>query len=113
MHHLLTAVLYVPLLGAFVLATFPRERETWFKYGALFFSFVAFIISVALLSGFHPASRAHFQFVTVFSWVPQLGIQYKTGVDGSSLVLLLLTTLLSWISILWSCGAVTPRVNAY
>src|SRR5690348_18299265 len=113
MQYLLTAVLYLPLFGALVLATLPRERLDWFKNGALFFSVLTFILSVGPLSGFNRESISHFQFVMARSWVPQLGIQYKTGVDGISLVLVLLTTLLSWISILFSFDAVTVTVKEH
>src|SRR5262249_37858646 len=113
MQHLLTAVIFLPLVGALVLATLPREHEEWFRIGALFFSILTFIASVGLLYGFDRNGKVAFQFVTAFNWVPQLGIQYKTGVDGISLVLVLLTTLLSWISILSSFSSVTERVKEY
>src|SRR5437867_590879 len=113
MQHLLTIVLFLPLLGALVLAALPREREGWFRIGALLVSIATFVVSVVMLYHFDRAAKTNFQFVTVLPWVPQFGIQYKTGLDGISLVLVLLTTLLSWISILSSFDAVTYKVKEY
>ena len=54
-----------------------------------------------------------FRFVETVSWIPAFGIQYKVGVDGISLLLVVLTTLLTWISILASFGPIKERVKEY
>ena len=59
-----------------------------------------------------PARRA-FQFVVAAPWIPPFGIQFKLGVDGLSLVLVVLTTTLTWIAILASFGPIKDRVKEY
>jgi NADH-quinone oxidoreductase subunit M len=113
MEHLLTSVLYMPLAGALVIAAVPKERERAIRWIALVVSVVAFALSLALIAGFDQLNDERFQFVTALPWVPQLGIQYKTGIDGIGLVLVLLTTLLSWIAVLYSWDGITERVKAY
>jgi NADH-quinone oxidoreductase subunit M len=113
MQHVLTAVLYLPLAAALVLALLPRGQETVIKYLALMASLASFFLSLLLWVNFAWGANEQFQFVTSVRWVPELGIRYKTGVDGISLVLVVLTTLLSWIAVLSSFTAITTRVKEY
>jgi NADH-quinone oxidoreductase subunit M len=110
---LLNLVLYLPALAALVLALLPKEQREWMKWGAFGASALTFILSLALLSEFNSNDNATVQALTEIPWIPQLGIQYKTGIDGISLVLVLLTTLLSAISILSSFDAIRERVKEY
>src|ERR1051326_4145609 len=110
---LLNLVVFLPLAAAIVIAFVPREMEKAIKWGAFGASLVTFLISVALLPGFNADRNADYQFITAAPWVQQFGVQYKIGVDGISLVLLLLTTLLSAISILSSFDAIRERVREY
>src|SRR5206468_53770 len=59
-----------------------------------------------------PAARP-FQLVEAINWIPVFGIQYKVGVDGLSLVLVVLTTTLTWISILASFSPIKERIKEY
>ena len=110
---LLNLVIFLPLAAAVVLAFLPREQHNWIRWGALVASGATFVLSVLLLPGFDANNNREFQFLTEVPWIPQFGVQYKIGVDGISLVLLLLTTLLSALSILYSWEAVTERVREY
>src|SRR5690606_25103340 len=91
----------------------PREQSGLLKWGAFLASAATFLLSVTLLLGFRGDDNATYQFLTEVAWVPQLGIQYKVGVDGISLVLLLLTTLLSAIAIFSSFESIQERVKEY
>jgi NADH-quinone oxidoreductase subunit M len=113
MQHLLTIVLFLPLAGALGLMFVPRAPEARFRWIATLVSGLDFILSLVLLSRFDLAENERFQFVTALRWVPEVGIQYKTGVDGIGMVLLVLTTLLSWVAILSSWSAITVRVKEY
>jgi NADH-quinone oxidoreductase subunit M len=110
---ILNLVVFLPLVGAVLLAFMPREQHGWIKIGALAVSAVTFIVSLALLPEFNWIDNAAFQFMTAVPWIPQFGVQYKVGADGISLALVLLTTLLSWIAILSSWDAITERVKEY
>jgi NADH-quinone oxidoreductase subunit M len=109
---LVTLVTFLPLLGAIVIAFTPTSRPSIARYTALGFALLAWVVSLALLVAF-VAGADGFQFVDQADWIPMFGIQYKVGVDGLSLVLVVLTTTLTWISILASFSPITNRVKEY
>jgi NADH-quinone oxidoreductase subunit M len=109
---LLSAITFVPLLGAFVIAFIPRERLDLIRGTALGAAALAWLFSLFLLIGYAP-SHPGFQFVETADWVPAFGIQYKLGVDGLSVALVVLTTTLSAVSILASFGPIKERVKEY
>jgi NADH-quinone oxidoreductase subunit M len=109
---LLSLVTFLPLVGALAVAVTPRARPNVARYTALGFALVAWAISLVMLAGF-VASNHDFQFMDVTDWIPAFGIQYKVGVDGLSMVLVVLTTTLTWISILASFGPIQNRVKEY
>ena len=82
------------------------------RRAALVFSFVPFLLSLAVLALFDPA-RGDFQMVERHAWVPDFGVQYLLGVDGVSLFLVLLTTLLTVLVVLAAFGDVHKRVREY
>jgi NADH-quinone oxidoreductase subunit M len=108
---LLTIITFLPLVGIPALLLLRREEEEWMKRVALGISAITFVISLGLLS-FNPGV-AEPQFTERLAWVPQWGIQYFLGVDGISLWLVLLTTLLSPIAILSSWNAIHDRLKEY
>jgi NADH-quinone oxidoreductase subunit M len=110
---ILNGVIYLPLAAAVLLAFLPRGQHSWFKVGALAASVATLVLSLSLVPEFDVSKNAEFQLVTAVPWIPQFGVQYKIGVDGISLVLLLLTALLSAIAILSSWDAIHERVKEY
>ena len=107
---ILTIVTFTPLLGALLVAAAPSRHA---RSLALAASLVAWVVSLLLLIGFEPNSARPFQFVQALDWIPLFGIQYKVGVDGLSLILVVLTTTLSWISILASFSPIKDRIKEY
>jgi NADH-quinone oxidoreductase subunit M len=112
MSHLLTVVTFLPLFGALVLLLVPRDRTRVFAYGATVVAGIDFLVSVPLWLRFE-TGKAGFQFVERASWIPSIGVQYLVGIDGISLLLILLTTLLGFVAILSSWTAITDRVKEY
>jgi NADH-quinone oxidoreductase subunit M len=109
---ILTIVTFTPLVGALLIAVAPSRYTRSLALGA---SLVAWAVSLLLLIGFDPGAptlRA-FQFKQEVPWIPLFGIQYKVGVDGLSLILVVLTTTLSWISILASFSPIKDRIKEY
>jgi NADH-quinone oxidoreductase subunit M len=106
---ILTLVTFVPLAGAILIALLPTSLA---RSAALATSLLAWVLSLVLLIGFDPQASG-FQFDEVVNWIPLFGIQYKLGVDGLSLVLVVLTTTLTWISILASFGPIQTRIKEY
>ena len=109
---LVSLTIFLPLLGAILIAFTPSGRPNIARYMALGFALLAWVVSLGLLASF-VATNGDFQFVDQASWIPMFGIQYKVGVDGLSLVLVVLTTTLTWISILASFSPIQNRVKEY
>jgi NADH-quinone oxidoreductase subunit M len=109
---LLTFLIFTPLIGAIILFFVPGRRVDVHRWGAFIISLVALGFSLLVALSFDN-DRTGFQLVQQVEWIGFFGIQYKVGVDGLSLVLVLLTTLLTSISILASFGPITTRVKEY
>ena len=113
MNNLLSIITFLPSVAALILALFLRgddaasQRNA--KYLALIASTATFVISLILLAKFDPANTG-FQFVEDRTWI--VGLTYKMGVDGISVLFVMLTTFLMPITIL-SCWGVTTRVKEY
>ena len=98
---LLTGLIFVPTLGAFGVLLQSEDESVW--RAAFIYSLIPFAMSLYLLFAFDP-HQAGYQFVEQYRWIPQFGISYHVGVDGISLFLVVLTTLLISLSILYSGG---------
>ncbi len=108
---LLTALIFLPLLGACFVLLRGEERAAW--NSAFIFSLLPLGISLYLFAAFDP-SRPGFQFVERYQWIPQFGISYHLGMDGLSLVLAVLTTILISLSLLYSGGGdITERPREF
>ncbi len=110
--NLLSLLILIPLLGALVLAFIPRQHDRALKWIALVTALVNFVLSVALFTGFR-GDTADMQFVERVPWIPQLGIAWFVGVDGLSLLLVVLTAFLMVIAIGGSWTAISDRVKEY
>jgi NADH-quinone oxidoreductase subunit M len=98
---LLTAIVFVPLLGGLFVLMQREDRAAW--NSAFIFSLIPLGLSCYLFARFDVHS-ADFQFVEQYEWIPKFGISYHVGVDGISLLLVLLTTILISLSLLYSGG---------
>ncbi len=113
--HLLTCVVFLPLILALIGLLLPADTEggkkalkAWTLLGTL----VTFGFSTILYFQFN-AAGAEFQFTETIPWLPELGISYNLGMDGISLWLILLTTFLMPIAVLGSFTAVETRLREY
>jgi len=106
---LLTIVVFLPLVGAIVVGS---ASETVARPVALGFALATWVASLLLLIGYLP-DRPGFQYSETFDWIPFFGIQYKLGADGLAVLLVVLTTTLSWISILASFKPIQTRIKEY
>ncbi|MDQ2922628.1 MAG: NADH-quinone oxidoreductase subunit M [Acidobacteriota bacterium] len=113
--HLLTAIILVPVIGALATVAYsllPSKRESNYKWIALAFSVVDFALSLLLIRGIGAGTK-DFRFVEDVLWIGSIGAHYHVGVDGISLWLVILTTLLMPIAILSSWTAIHKRQLAY
>jgi NADH-quinone oxidoreductase subunit M len=106
---ILSILIFLPLLGSIVLAVLPT---TMTRPVALGTALLTWVVSLLLLVGYAPTSPG-FQYTETLDWIPLFGIQYKLGVDGVSAALVVLTTTLTWISILASFGPIQTRIKEY
>jgi len=113
MGNLLSLTTFIPLLGAAILAVFLRGNDKAAqknaKWVAIATTVATFIVSLFILAGFDPA-KTGFQFVEERPWL--LGMNYKMGVDGISVLFVMLTTFLMPL-VIASCWNVTDRVKEY
>ena len=107
---ILSFLIFFPLAGA-ILLLFIKKEET-IRWTTLVFSLIEFVVSLPLFWKFNSAS-AVMQFLEDRWWVEAYGISYKIGIDGISLLLVLLTTFLTVLCILCSWTAITFRVKEY
>ena len=108
---ILSTIVFLPLLAALLIWFFPMPAKAQ-RWTAFLASLVTFFVSLTLWFGFERGTAA-FQFEEQRPWIPDFGISYHLGVDGVSLLLILLTTLLSAISIYASFPAIKEKVRGY
>ena len=111
-HHLLSIVLWTPLAGMLILFFIPGEKKKLIRLWANIVAFAGFVVSVPLVFRFE-SGEAGFQFVERADWIPSLGARYLIGIDGISLLLLMLTTVIGFLAILSSWNAIQDRVKEY
>jgi len=113
---LLSVITFLPLVGVAMILLMVRGDmkgdSKSAKQIALLTSLATFLISLGLWTGFD-RSTADFQFVEQVEWLPSLGVSYHMGVDGISVLFVLLATLLTPICILSAWTAVQKRVKEY
>lgn len=113
MTNLLSIITFLPIVAAGILALFLRGDDAASQKNAKWLALIAtsatFLVSLFLLSGFEPANTG-FQFVEDHAWI--MGLRYKMGVDGISVLFIMLTTFLMPLTIL-SCWDVKMRVKEY
>ena len=110
--HILSILLALPLLGACAVMLLPRHSGAAVKITGLLFSGIAFALSVWMFVVFDEAQPA-MQFVEYVSWIPALDIGYSVGIDGISLLLVVLTTFLTPIALLASWDSVKDRLKGF
>ncbi len=115
-NHILSFILFTPLVGAFLLLFVPKENKDAIRWIANIFALAGFLVSLPLVPWFW-AQRFEpgFKFMegSPTNWIPSIGAGYVLGIDGISFLLIMLTTLLGWVSILSSWTAIEDRVKEY
>ncbi|MCS7010860.1 MAG: hypothetical protein NZL98_05790, partial [Anaerolineales bacterium] len=109
--HLLTLILFFPVLAALIVLLLPKDKPQLIRWTAFLLSLVPLALSLYLWVQFEP-DRLGFQFEEKYVWYAALNSSLHLGVDGISLTMVLLTTLLTPVALLASFS-VTDRVKAY
>ncbi|MFQ5520182.1 MAG: NADH-quinone oxidoreductase subunit M, partial [Candidatus Methylomirabilia bacterium] len=105
---LLSLVVFLPTLGALGILLLPRPKEALIRWTAFLVSTATLLVSLGLYSGFDSAEPGY-QFAERLEWMPTFGITYRLGVDGISLLLVLLTTFLTPLALLSAWTAIEHR----
>ena len=98
----LSLIVFLPLVGAGVLLTIPRAQEDAQKFTALIFAGVTFVLSVLAVFAFDFGAAQELQLGTDVSWISAISSNYHIGIDGISLPLLVLSTFVTVLAIIYS-----------
>ncbi len=109
---ILTLLTFFPLVGILLLLFVPKEKTETIKGLALIISVITMLISFALYYMFDPLASG-MQFDVNIPWISSFGINYHFGIDGISLLLIVLTTLLTTLSILASWTSIKTGIKGY
>ena len=113
MHYLLNVMIWLPIIGGvFVFLTGERTHPNVSQYLSLFIVLLTLALCVPLMSGFDTTLEG-MQYVEDFPWMPSLGIHYHLGIDGLSLLLIVLSIFTNLIVILATWHSVKTRVAQY
>lgn len=107
----LSAIIWAPVIGLVVVMLLPKDKAALVRAAALVAAGTSLVLSWSLLAGFDRAAQSP-QFTESRTWIPELGMTYTLGVDGLSLPLVLLTTLLVFVALLGS-DCITANPKAY
>jgi NADH-quinone oxidoreductase subunit M len=111
-NHILSVILFTPLVGAILLLFVPRESENGHRVLGNLFALLDFAVSLPLVWRFNVGIPGY-QFRESANWIPSIGAHYTLGIDGISFLLVMLTTVLGAISILSSWSAIKMRKKEY
>jgi NADH-quinone oxidoreductase subunit M len=113
--HILSIILFAPLVGMIPLLFISGENKQAIRWWGNIVMFVDFLLSLPLVFWFanEPAKEQLFKFVERHNWIPSIGAQYHLGIDGISFLLIMLTTVLGFLSVLSSWSAIQDRMKEY
>ena len=112
-HGLLTGLVFLPALFALILAFVPKTNARAIQLLALVGTLAALLVSVFVYAGYDPNGPKQFQLIDKTSWIPNLHINYFLGVDGISLLMVLMTTAIWPFVVGVSFREVTERSREY
>jgi NADH-quinone oxidoreductase subunit M len=108
----LTLITFIPLVGAVIVALIPGDREREIKWFSTLVSLVPLILSIVMWA-LYVRTGGGIQFAEEASWIPSLQVFYRMGVDGISMPLIFLTTLLTTLSLFYSSYTIKRRVKEF
>jgi NADH-quinone oxidoreductase subunit M len=111
-NYLIPYLLLAPFIGGVLVLFINKNKENLIRYFGLAVSLIVFIISLIIYFDFDNADGG-FQFLYRFSWIENLNISFYVGVDGLSLLLVLLTTFLTPLTLLSSWSSIDKKVKEF
>lgn len=111
-NNLLVYILLIPLIGGLLLLFISQGKENLIRYFGLGISAITFIVSLFLYFGFD-VSKPDFQFVFKSSWISNINVSFYVGIDGISLLLILLTTFITPLTLISSWSGIQKKVKEF
>jgi len=111
-NYLLTYLIFLPLIGSLFIFFIKNDKISLVKYYGLFISLITFILSLIIYLSFD-SNSSDFQFIHKFKWIEGLNVYYFVGVDGISLLLILLTTFITPITLISSWSSIEHKVKEF
>ncbi|MFA4827754.1 MAG: NADH-quinone oxidoreductase subunit M [Thermodesulfovibrionales bacterium] len=109
---ILSTLIFLPIAGAALLLLIPRAKESLAKWVGLLVSIAAFILSIPLFTNFDKSTHL-MQFAERHEWIPAWNITYYLGLDGISVLFVLLSTLITILCVLISWNAIKTKVKEF
>src|SRR5713101_6303739 len=112
--HILSVILFTPLVGMVALLFIPGEKKDTIRWWSNIVMFAGFLATLPLVFWFsRETPDRQFKFIEQHDWIPSIGAQYFLGIDGISFLLIMLTAVLGFLSVLSSWSAVGERTKEY
>ncbi len=112
--HILSIILFTPLAGMILLLFIPGENRNAIRWWGNAVMLIGFLVSLPLVFWFaRETPEQQFKFVEQHVWIPSIGAHYYLGIDGISFLLIMLTTVLGFLSVLSSWSAIAEREKEY
>src|ERR1044072_7331241 len=108
MKNILSWVTWLPTIGAIILLFFNKSKNDAIRWFANIWMGLGFLVSIPIITGYDKALGG-LQFIEDYDWIPLIGARYQLGVDGLSLVLVMLTTLLGVIAVVCSWSYIREK----
>lgn len=109
---ILSTLIFLPVVGAALILLINRAHESLAKWAALFFSIATFLVSLPLFTSFNKATY-QMQFVEKHAWIQAWNINYHLGLDGISILFVLLSTLVTILCVLISWNSVKMKSKEF
>ncbi len=109
----LSLMIFIPLLGAIIIMMIPKTQESLIKNLALLFTLPSLVISILIWATYDDSGGYYTAISEKYNWMPSIGVQYHMGVDGLSIPLIVLTTLLTTLCIWYSARVIHKRVKEF
>ena len=109
---LLSIILFLPILGSVLLLFINKKNENLIRYFGLAISVIVFILSLIIYSNYNNNS-GEFQFLFKVSWISNLNISFFIGIDGMSMLLILLTAFITPLTLISSWSSIQKNVKEF
>ena len=100
----LSLIVFLPLVGAALVLLLPKAQEAAIKAVSLVFASASFVLSLVAIGAFDFSTTEKFQLGTDLNWIPAIDSRFHIGIDGISLPLLVLSTFVTVLAIVYTFG---------